>query len=109
MDVFNAYIIAYGFTYFVASFHKNFNPIHPKVSTFLTRILLFLAGIFHLIAAFYNFPLIIVPLAFIQSSSCVFHWREDIKWNGKLSSSQYVGMALFDLLDATFLLSKLVM
>ena len=84
MDIFSAYIMGYGFCYVVSSFARDFYLIRPNLPVLLTKILLFLIGVAHLFAAFYNLPFLLIPLALVESYSCVVHWSGKIAWNGKL-------------------------
>ena len=113
LDLVSAYIAAYGFCYLIASFKRDFHVIRPNFPILLTKSLLFAAGIAHLLAVFLNSSYLAIPLAFLVCCSCVAHWSGKILWNGILadyakSQGAYVSMALFDLIDATCLLSKVV-
>ncbi len=109
----NAYILGYGFCYIVSSLTKDFYLIRPNFPNLLTKISLLMMGVSHVFAAFYGFPLLLIPLALVESYSCVVHWSGKVTWNGKLSDfhmaqSLYGIMSVFDLIDITFLLSKVM-
>lgn len=113
MNLFDAYILGYGFCYIVSGFTKDFYLVRPNLPAYLVKTLLVVTGAFHVLAAIFGFSFLILPLAFIESYSCVAHWSGKIQWNGKLKDfnqvhGAYAFMALFDLVDITFLLSKLV-
>ena len=113
LDVLNAYILGYGFCYIVSGLTKDFYLIRPNFPSILTKILLLMVGVAHIFAAFYSFSPLLVSLALVESYSCVVHWSGKITWNGKLNDfhmaqSLYGIMSVFDLIDITFLLSKVM-
>ena len=113
MDIVNAYIMGFGLTYVVSAFTRGFYLYCPNWPHHMSKVFLLSVGLAHLLAAFVNLPYLLIPLALIESGSCVAHWTGKVAWSGELSDfhmsqSLYSVMSMFDLIDITFLLSKIV-
>jgi len=111
LEFFDAYILSYGFCYLLAPVKRDFYLIKPKFPIALTRFLLLVVGILHVLAVIFNFPFIIFPLAVAETFSCVAHYTGMIEWenlkNSKSTNNNaYLLMAVGDILDAAFLFSK---
>ena len=106
--------MAFGFCYIVTAFTRGFYLYRPNWPHYMSKIFLLSVGLAHLLAAYTNYPYVLIPLALIESGSCVAHWTGKITWSGKLndfqiSQSLYGIMSVFDLVDITFLLSKITL
>jgi len=110
LEFFDAYILSYGFCYLLAPVKRDFYLIKPKFPIVLTRFLLLVVGVLHVLAVILNFPIIIFPLAVAETFSCVAHYTGMVEWknlkNCKSANNAYLLMAVGDILDAAFLFSK---